>query len=512
MISWLRKLFSARQSAKPAQSRTAKFDHAQTNEHNARHWLNADALGPVAWLDPAVRKIIRERARYERDNDPHLAGLGRTLAYDLIGTGPRLQLTGYDPDLAADVREVERSFARWARQSRLALALRLMVEAANFDGEVFAAFETDPSLRHPVKLTLHPFEADLVTEPHGKVPEGNWEDGIDYDAAGNPRRYAVQNSHPGDNWLGAFTSNFTVVDAANLVHFFRRRRPGQIRGISEFVSALGVISQLRRYGNAVLGAAEFAASMNGVMHTNAEVEDGPADVVPLEKFRLENGMVLTLPAGWSAEQFKAEQPTASYKEFNAEKLNQIARPVNAPMNVMTGNSSGYNYSSGRLDHVPYHRNIWIDREELEIAVLDRVFAKWFDEARLAGEIPESLASIDEFDWLFQWDGFSSIDPLKDALASEKRMQLGLTTLSEECAGEGRNWREVLEQLSIERAERTRLGLPDPLAANPPPNGVVSPADPTGDDGDGDDDEDPEDETDDTTLERDPAGRGQRVLV
>ena len=221
----------------------------------------------------------------------------------------------------------------------------------------------------------------------------------------------------------------TYLDAANIVHFFRRRRPGQIRGISEFVSALGVISQLRRYGIAVLGAAEFAASINGVMETNAEVEDGPAAVVPMENFRLENGMVMTLPAGWKANQFKAEQPTSSFKEFNAEKLNQVARCVNAPFNVMTGNSSGYNYSSGRLDHVPYHRNVWIDREELEISVLDRTFEKWHAEAVAVGEIPESFATIEDFDWLFQWDGFNSIDPLKDAQASRERMSLGLTTLS-----------------------------------------------------------------------------------
>ena len=510
MFSWLRTKFKSYFSpAKAEKVRDARYDHAQTNEHNARHWFNADSLGPVLSLDPAVRKIVRERARYERDNDPHLAGLGRTMAYDLVGTGPRIQLTGYDPSLAEDARNVERSFGRWARKSRLALALRLMVEAANFDGEVFASFENDETIAHAVKLKLNPFECDLVTEPNGKVPVGNWEDGIDYDAVGNARRYAVQDSHPGDGWGGKWNSSFTVVDAANIVHFFRRRRPGQIRGISEFVSALGVISQLRRYGIAVLGAAEFAASINGVMETNAEVEDGPAAVVPMENFRLENGMVMTLPAGWKANQFKAEQPTSSFKEFNAEKLNQVARCVNAPFNVMTGNSSGYNYSSGRLDHVPYHRNVWIDREELEISVLDRTFEKWHAEAVAVGEIPESFATIEDFDWLFQWDGFNSIDPLKDAQASRERMSLGLTTLSEECAAEGRNWREVLEQLAIERKERIRLGLPDPLAANPAPNAVATPATKPIDPAEELDD----DETDDDTkLDRDRAERSNRVLV
>ena len=61
-------------------------------------------------------------------------------------------------------------------------------------------------------------------------------------------------------------------------------------------------------------------------------------------------MLLTMPEGWDATQFKPEQPTSSYKEFKGEILNEMGRCLNAPFNVIAGNSSGYNYSSGRLDH------------------------------------------------------------------------------------------------------------------------------------------------------------------
>ena len=42
-----------------------------------------------------------------------------------------------------------------------------------------------------------------------------------------------------------------------------------------------------------------------------------------------------------------------------------------PFNVAAGNSSGYNYASGRLDHQTYYRAIRIDQAHLARTVLDR---------------------------------------------------------------------------------------------------------------------------------------------
>ena len=51
-----------------------------------------------------------------------------------------------------------------------------------------------------------------------------------------------------------------------------------------------------------------------------------------------------------------------------------------PFNVAAGNSSGYNYASGRLDHQTYYKSIRVDQAHLECVVLDRVLAAWLDEA------------------------------------------------------------------------------------------------------------------------------------
>ena len=60
-------------------------------------------------------------------------------------------------------------------------------------------------------------------------------------------------------------------------------------------------------------------------------------------------------------QVEPKQPTTTYAEFKKEILNEIARCLNMPFNIAAGNSSGYNYASGRLDHQTYFKSIRVDQ-------------------------------------------------------------------------------------------------------------------------------------------------------
>ena len=70
-----------------------------------------------------------------------------------------------------------------------------------------------------------------------------------------------------------------------------------------------------------------------------------------------------MPGGWRLGQIQAEQPSTTYAEFKKEILNEIARCLNMPYNVAAGNSSGYNYASGRLDHQTYYKSIRVDQDQ-----------------------------------------------------------------------------------------------------------------------------------------------------
>ena len=141
-----------------------------------------------------------------------------------------------------------------------------------------------------------------------------------------------------------------------------------------------------------------------------------------------------------------------------------------PFNVACGNSSGYNYASGRLDHQTYYKSIRVDQDQIGLVVLDHVLRAWFDEAILISEfLPLWMrtASFRDLGHQWFWDGMDHVDPAKEATAQATRLQNNTTTLAYEYARQGRDWESELRQRAKEVALMTELGLP--MASATPQN-------------------------------------------
>jgi len=448
----------------PGKSRRVKgaYDAAQTTDENANHWANTDNYSANAGMDSGTRAILRERSRYEADNNSYYRGAVETRASDLVGTGPRLQLQIPNDPTRSKAKQIERAFARWARAIDYAEKLRLMEKAALRDGEDFAVMITNDRLPESgltkVTLDLRLYEADQCTDPWDFGFDPLYTDGVRYDDRGNVESYTFLKQHPG-GVTPFVTWDTTEIPAEQVIHWYRPGRIGQHRGIPEMQAALPLFAQLRRYTLATLTAAETAAMLAGVMKSTLSPESGEAnDESTFDKIPMARGTLLTLPPGWEASQFKPEQPTGTYKDFKNELLNEIGRTINMPFNVIAGNSSGYNYSSGRLDHQGYHRGIEVDRSRLRARVIDPVFLAWVQEAALAGEIPAALPPLSEWVWDWFFDGWAAIDPLKEANARTVAMNGGWSNLAIVCAEDGLDWEEVLTQRAKEIALARSLGM------------------------------------------------------
>lgn len=448
-----------RPMAPPARVR-AQFDAAESTDDH-RHWANADYLSMDGALTPMKRARMRNRARYERLNNSYLAGIAETLAVDLVGTGPRLQLNTGNPD--AD-RDVEKRFFDDMWRIDLPGKLRTMRQAKLIDGESFAQLFTNPAL-DGVQLDIRLIEAEMVATPMNMIedvtPEGSAVDGLEFDQFGNVVAYRVLRYHPGSNWYTTAT-DYTRVPARNVIHWFTRIRPQQNRGVSEIAPSLRLFANLRRYTEATIAAAETAADLAAFIHSNspaAEVDE----VTPFESMDIEKRSLVTLPEGWSVSQLKAEQPTNTYSAFKREIVGEIGRSVSLPFNMAALDSSSYNYASGRMDATIHIANTRVMRDELERICLDRVLFAWLDEAALIpGVIPTGLPQISEWQWSWVWDGREHVDPAKEASACEIRLRTNTTTLAAEYAKAGKNWEAELRQRAAEIALQRELGLPTDL--------------------------------------------------
>lgn len=429
----------------------AKYDAAQTTSDNRRHWAAADALSAGAANSPGVRRILRNRARYEVANNTYAKGIVDTYTNDAIGYGPTIQVKAGSPEASA---RLKKAFESWANEIKLAAKLRTMRRAKIVDGEAFAVFTTNNKLKSPIKLDLKLVEADQVADPSGS---GDLADGIKYDLQGNPVSYSILREHPGSGLSGNDKSPPTP--ASLVIHWFSADRPGQVRGIPEITPALPLFAQLRRYTLAVLAAAETAANFTVVLYTDA-VEEGAAESVePWNNTEIEQNSMMTLPEGWKAEQFKAEQPTASYPEFKREIINEIARCLNMPFNIAACNSAGYNYSSGQLDHQTYFAAIEVDQDDCALAVLNRIWMAWLEEAALVpGMLPEGPYG----DWAesieYLWRSRGHVDQTKVASAQATRLANHTTTLAYEYAKDGRNWEDEIRQRAKELALLNELNM------------------------------------------------------
>lgn len=445
-----------------------KFDAAESGD-DRRHWANADAFAADTALSPEKRRVMRNRARYERQNNSYLAGMSATLANDLVGTGPRLQLL----DDSEAARAVEKAFFNWSWTVDLASKLRTMREALVVDGEAFAMMITNPRLPG-VQLDLRLVEAEMVSTPVNMMsttvtPDGSVVDGLEFDAVGNVVAYQVLTYHPGSNFhVNAL--EYQRVPASQMVHWFRPIRPGQHRGVPEVVPALKLFAQLRRYTEAVCAAAETAADFAGFLRTNspaAEIDEVDA----FAEMEIQKRAMVTLPDGWTFEQLKAEQPTSTYAMFKREILNEIGRCLQLPFNVAALDSSGYNYSSGRMDWQVYSTTQKIMRDDLERTMLDRLLAAWVNEASLAGVVQDGLPPFSEWEWAWQWDGKEHVDPSKEASAAETRLRTHTTTLASEYAKQGKQWDVELRQRAAEVSLIRELGLPTDTGVAQTPSAV-----------------------------------------
>ena len=95
----------------------ARYDTAMTTDDNREHWAMADALAADAQANPMVRYVLRNRARYEVQNNGYARGIGKTIVNDTIGRGPRLHID--DDRLSPEVRgDLERKFHAWAKAAK----------------------------------------------------------------------------------------------------------------------------------------------------------------------------------------------------------------------------------------------------------------------------------------------------------------------------------------------------------------------------------------------------------
>lgn len=424
-----------------ASSTKAQYDAALHTPRNSEQWRYSDVWNADQSLRPEVRRTLRSRSRYECDNNSWLTGMIVSHAESVVGTGARLQIHG----LGEEGNEHEREFGEWARSVSLWKTIRTAICTEIRDGEAFIQLTSRPRNANPCKLYPLLLDAERICAPDTDVDTDDdlQADGIHFDRYLVPVSYSVAQEHP------AVTSGrHYTVDADYMCHLFRQERPEQHRGAPIIASALPSIAMLRAYTIAMLAKMENSASVAGVLKPDPSVIDADslADP-PFSEFSMPQRSWVTLPSGYSMEQYQLQNPTDSQQSFALSVKIECARCILATRNVVLGDSSSYNYSSARLDMQSYDRAIAVQREEIVDIILDKVFRQWWLEMHPTEDVPAH-------DWFFEAREY--LNPSQEANAEKTRLETGTVSYQALCAEHGRDWQSVMRQQYEAEAYRRRL--------------------------------------------------------
>ena len=290
-------------------STKAQYDAALHTPRNSEQWRYSDVWNADQSLRPEVRRTLRSRSRYECDNNSWLTGMIVSHAESVVGTGARLQIHG----LGDEGNEYEREFDGWARSVGLWKTIRTAICTEIRDGEAFIQLTNRPRNANPCKLYPLLLDAERICTPDTDVDTDDdlQADGIYFDRYLVPVRYSVAQEHP-----SVTSGRHYTVDADYMCHLFRQERPEQHRGAPIIASALPSIAMLRAYTIAMLAKMENSASVAGVLKPDPSVIDADslADP-PFSEFSMPQRSWVTLPSGYSMEQYQLQNPTDSQQSF-----------------------------------------------------------------------------------------------------------------------------------------------------------------------------------------------------
>ena len=419
----------------------AQYDAALHTRGNAEQWKYSDFLNSDQSLSPEVRRTLRARSGYECENNSWLYVMIVSHAESIIGTGARLQIHG----LGEESNDYEKAFSEWAKSVHLWKTIRTAICTEIRDGEAFIQLTNRPHNTNPCKLYPLLLDAERICSPDSATDTDDdfQADGIFFDKYLVPVRYSVAQEHP-----AVITSKHYTVDAEYMCHLFRQERPEQHRGAPLIASALPSIAMLRAYTIAMLAKMENSASVAGVLKPDPSVIDADslADP-PFTEFSMPQRSWVTLPSGYSMEQYQLQNPTDSQQSFAMSVKIECARCILATRNVVLGDSSTYNYSSARLDMQSYDRAIAVQRKEIVNVILDKVFKQWWLEMH-----PNETLPVHQ--WFFEAREY--INPAQEANAEKTRMETGTVSYQALCAEHGRDWQSVMRQQYEAEAYRRKL--------------------------------------------------------
>lgn len=418
----------------------------------------------------------------------------------------------FDATWATEFRRyVEAHYRSWAddpgrhcdaaRQLTMTQQYRLALRHKLIDGDAFAVILWNPDRieRGGAKYAtcVQLIDPDRISNPYQQMDTHSMRGGVEIDDLGAPIGYHIRRAHQND-WYDALESmtwdyfpRETPWGRPIVVHDFDQDRRGQHRGMGILTPVLSRLKMLTRYDQAELQQAliqtifgTFITSPFDPADVEASLDDGGDMISRYQELRNDfhqhknltvgGARIPTLAPGEKLDTVAVNKPNNAFDSFQSVFLRNLAAQTGQSAEQLSWDYSKTNYSSARAALLEAWKTLARRRDDFAVGFCHPIYMAFLEELMeqpdlpmpRSGAVPDFLdarAAFSRCRWIGPARGW--VDPEAERKGAILGLQAGFSTLQDECADQGLDFEEVLDQRQLENEMMKARGLELPQWAN-----------------------------------------------
>lgn len=431
---------------------------AGSYEHNNRNWNVTNESAEIT--DRYSRDTIRARARDLERNSDIMNSITSAWKRNIIGSGFILQAKTPDAELN---KQIERAWKKWCKKQNcdvtqtqsLNQMLRMAVNRKKVDGGILFIKRYTNTGMIPFKLQV--IEVDeldtIATAPKNK---GNKVvGGIEYNAYNAPVGYFIKQY----DIDGYNLSTPVYVEAKNVIFYFSKKRPSQLREISDMAPTIPRIRDVNEFITAVSVKerilACFAVFIKRMLPTqgiNGSIGRGTGAEgkrMSYEGKTIAPGMMKELNAGDEIQVASPAGQSADATSYTKLEQRMISASQGLSYEATSRDMAESTYSSARQniieDDLTYQEDVELIKE-----IIDEIYETFVISLVLSGTINvsgfwENKDSYFDHEWIKEPKPW--IDPAKESNANKVALMTGQKTFKQIAAENGRDWKDQIDDMA-----------------------------------------------------------------
>ena len=445
------------------------YDAGRTDRLNAG-WTPVNA--PAESMNQSQRDLLRARARdLERNADISEAVI-QAFERNVVGLGMKVQAKPLKKDGTEDeelAQKMEDVFFDWSAAENCDISgeqcfeemQEMVVRRMVVDGGILAVISENPYSKSGLQFMLQLREVDEIDGnkfSYQLSKDGTRIiNGIEVNKYNKPVAYWLKKITPDGLQIGESER----VPAERVLYLRKKKRPSQIREVSQLSSTADRVRDVNEYSEAVSIKERVLACLSvfikkqipgggvgrgSIPTTQKDASSGYGSKT------LSPGMITELQPGDDVASVNPSGQASNAKEFITSQQRLIASGQGLSYEAASRDMSQVNYSSARQGLIEDRKTYEIFQEFIKRHFCRIVYREVITQAVLSGRlrIPDFFERKEDYlyhNWIAP--GMAWIDPQREVKANEAALETNQTTLAQICSQNGQDWREVIAQRAKE---------------------------------------------------------------